>query len=131
MGEVSAEYVPGEFYRREMPSILTLIKAIKTELLEVLVIDGYVDLAKDRPGLGRHLSQALHADLPIIGVAKNRFNGSDAHVEVLRGTSKKPLYVTSCGMAVDRAAECIRSMHGQFRIPTMLKRVDRLARDGA
>ena len=54
--------------------------------------------------------------------------GSTNAVEVFRGRSRSPLYVTAAGMDSSEAAGHIRSMHGKYRIPTLLKRVDRLSR---
>jgi deoxyribonuclease V len=48
--------------------------------------------------------------------------------EVIRGRSKVPLNVTAVGIDAAEAAECIRRMDGRHRIPTLLKRVDQLAR---
>lgn len=122
-------YVPGQFYRRELPGILKLLRRIDVTI-ETLVVDGYVDLAKHRPGLGRHLYNALNQSIPVIGVAKNPFAGCDMHVELLRGASSKPLYVTACGLDLQVAYSHIQSMAGDHRIPSMLKRADRLARTG-
>jgi len=47
---------------------------------------------------------------------------------VLRGDSRRPLYVTAAGLDPAAAALHVRSMHGPFRIPTLLKRVDQLCR---
>jgi deoxyribonuclease V len=49
-------------------------------------------------------------------------------VEVLRGASKAPLYVSAVGIAADDAATAVRAMHGPHRIPTLLARVDAIAR---
>ncbi len=122
----SSAYVPGAFYRRELPAILALLENITTPL-ETLIVDGYVRLGP-RPGLGWHLFDALESKIPVIGVAKSRFAGAPAH-EVYRGASRRPLYVTAAGMTVERAAANIQSMHGAHRIPTLLQRVDRLARE--
>lgn len=118
-------YVPGAFYRRELPGILALMDRIDMPLATVIV-DGYVCMGP-RPGLGRHLFEALASKIPVIGVAKSRFQGAPAH-EVYRGTSRRPLYVTAAGMAVEEAAANIQAMHGTHRIPTLLRQVDRLAR---
>lgn len=120
-----APYVPGEFYRRELPCILELLSQIK-EKIDTVIIDGYVSLG-ERPGLGMHLSQAMNHSVTVIGVAKSKFEGSDPK-EVIRGNSKNPLYVTSYGIDSDVAAQKIQSMHGPYRIPTLLKRVDRLSK---
>lgn len=126
-----APYEPGQFYKRELPPVLGLLDRVEHEL-EVIVIDGFVwlDDATTR-GLGAHLFDALDGRVPVIGVAKNRFRESAVATEVIRGESQRPLFVTSVGMDQLDAAECIRSMHGEFRLPTLLKRADRTGRDEA
>jgi len=124
----AADYLPGEFYRRELPCLLALL-ALVEKPLEVLIVDGYVWLGKgNEPGLGGHLYEALGRTTAVIGVAKSRFAGADGAVPVLRGNSNRPLQVTAAGMDVAIAARCIETMHGQHRIPTLLKRADRLSR---
>jgi len=126
-------YVPGEFYRRELPCLLALIADIR-EALHTFIVDGYVQLGPagtSRPGLGQHLAAQLAAEpsrasYTVVGVAKSHFAGSVA-AEVFRGGSQRPLYVTSTGNITD-AADRVRSMHGPHRIPTLLRLVDHLAR---
>lgn len=120
-------YVPGAFYLREMPGILAALAAISD--VGVAVIDGYVWLAADRPGLGARLHEALGGAIPIVGVAKTRFKDNDRAIELRRGDSQRPLYITSAGIDVNEAAAHVARMHGPYRVPTILKRVDRLARD--
>jgi deoxyribonuclease V len=120
-----APYAPGEFYRRELPCLLEVLALVR-EPIDAIVIDGYVSLG-DKPGLGTHLHDALQRKAPIIGVAKTRFHAAGA-VEVLRGGSNAPLFVTTVNYDPMLAAEHIRAMHGPYRIPTSLKRVDRLSR---
>ncbi len=122
----TADYIPGSFYKRELPCLLELIKCIKFPLTEAIV-DGYVML-DSRPGLGQHLYMELGGRTPIIGVAKNRYPGTEA-VEVLRGDSRMPLFVTSAGITAVEAAERIKRMQGRYRFPTLLKLADRLARE--
>jgi deoxyribonuclease V len=128
-------YVPGQFYRRELPCLLDVLGKVFGSL-DTVVVDGYVWLRDEQtPGLGARLYDALGSTIPVIGVAKNRFLPMSAAAEVRRGTSQRPLYVTAVGMDLAVAAQCIQSMHGAHRIPTLLKRVDRLCRqsfeDGA
>lgn len=121
-------YVPGQLYRRELPCLLAVLGRIE-QPLRAIVVDGYAFLdAAGRPGLGAHLHQALPQRTPVVGVAKNYFRGSAA-IEVRRGQSARPLYVTAVGMRAEQAAEGITRMHGPHRLPTLLKRVDRLCRD--
>lgn len=121
-----APYEPGAFYRRELPCLLAVLAAVAGPVATVIV-DGYVDLAPGRAGLGRHLYEALGERIPVVGVAKTRFFGADA-APVRRGESARPLWVTAAGMAVEDAAAHVAAMHGPHRIPTLLTRVDGLAR---
>lgn len=121
-------YQPGEFRKRELPCLLEALRAAAVTP-DAVVIDGYAWLAPGRPGLGAHLFEALGSRIPVIGVAKTSFQGATA-VEVLRGTSAKPLYVTAAGIDAAEAAAHIASMHGPHRIPTLLAAADRLARNG-
>ncbi len=121
-------YVPGQFYRRELPCVTAVLNELSIAP-DIIVIDGYVWLDDDgRKGLGVHLYEALDETTPILGVAKTRFATATNAVEILRGSSDRPLLITSMGMDQDEAADCIRRMHGSNRIPTLLKRVDQLSR---
>jgi deoxyribonuclease V len=123
-----ASYKPGEFFRRELPCILRVLEGAPAPL-EAIVIDGYVWLdGASRPGLGAHLYAALGEKTSVIGVAKTQFRGAGAFVTVLRGDSKRPLFVTAAGIPVNTAAALVRAMHGDHRIPTLLRAVDRLCR---
>ena len=93
-----------------------------------MIIDGYVLLGAQRPGLGAHLHEALGRQVAIIGVAKTKFVRAGPVELVLRGRSRSPLFVTAVGMDVAAAASHIRTMHGPYRIPTLLKRADQLSR---
>jgi deoxyribonuclease V len=123
-----APYRPGAFYERELPCILAVL-ARNHWPLAAIVVDGYVWLG-EQPGLGAHLFAALAEAVPVIGVAKNPFHESSA-IEVRRGDSKKPLYVSAAGTSPAEAARCVQRMHGEHRLPTLLKAVDRLCREGA
>ena len=124
-------YEPGRFYRRELPCLLAVLEAL-AERPEVVVIDGYVWLGDEgEPGLGAHLHEALGRRVAVIGVAKTRFHGARTAREVHRGGSRSALYVTAAGIDPSEAADRVREMHGPFRIPTLLKRVDRLCRERA
>lgn len=125
--EPPAPYQAGQFYLRELPRIVDVLATVSGASL--VVIDGYVWLATARPGLGARLFDALGGHVPIVGVAKTPFRDNDVAVEVHRGGSTRPVWVTSVGVDVAIAAPAVRRMHGAHRIPTILKRVDRLARD--
>jgi deoxyribonuclease V len=126
-----APYEPGAFYKRELPVLLEVL-AEAGERYATIVVDGYVWLdAQLRPGLGARLYQALGEEVAVIGVAKTSFHDDAWSARVLRGQSQKPLFVTAAGVGVAEAAANISAMHGDARIPTMLRLVDRRARDDA
>jgi deoxyribonuclease V len=121
-------YQPGQFYRRELPCLLAVLGKVPRPL-EAVVIDGYVWLGDETsPGLGGHLYTALGRAVAVIGVAKTRFAGVSVARPVLRGGSRRPLWITAAGLDPDTAARHVAGMHGPFRIPTLLKRVDQLCR---
>lgn len=121
-----APYESGQFYRREMPYLLELLAALDVSPT-LLILDGFVWLDGERPGLGARLSEALRGACPVIGVAKRPFVGASRAVPVMRGSSQVPLFVSAIGIALDEAARCIAGMHGEHRVPTLLKRVDQLS----
>ena len=119
-----ADYEPGNFYLREMPCILQLIKENKLEP-SIIVIDGFVWLGSESsPGLGMRLFDALKSKVNVVGVAKKAFKDTPKNTEVLRGKSAKPLYVTSAGISLEEAKRNIAQMDGIYRVPTLLKRAD-------
>ena len=121
-------YKPGSFYKRELPCLLKLLDKIE-ESIDIVVIDGYVWLGSDaKPGLGAHLYRALHQKVAVVGFAKNQFRDSNHAHLVTRGASIRPLFVTAVGMDPAIAATNVSQMHGRYRIPTLLKRVDRICR---
>ena len=123
----AADYVPGEFYRRELQYLLGVLEALPF-VPETIVVDGYVSLGAARPGLGMHLFEALGRQASVVGVAKSLFHGATTAVPVTRGTSRRALYVSAAGMPVEIAAGNVRAMAGLHRIPDILKRADRLSR---
>jgi deoxyribonuclease V len=123
-----AEYKPGQFYRRELPGVLELLKQLD-RLPEYIIIDGHVYLDGDKkPGLGKYLYDALQGSAAIIGVAKNRFRDTPSEAAVFRCGSKRALYVTAAGIEESDAQDFIMRMHGEHRLPTILRRVDQLSR---
>ncbi|WP_257978883.1 endonuclease V [Corallococcus exiguus] len=127
-GPIAAPYEPGQFYRRELPHLLRVLADVQ-EPLEAIVVDGYVWLGENVPGLGAHLYEALCRTVPVIGVAKTPYVTTGPALPIVRGGSLRPLLVTAIGMETATAAEHIRRMHGSSRLPTMLKFVDRLCRE--
>jgi deoxyribonuclease V len=124
-----AEYESGEFYRREMPYVLTLLRSVEVPI-DTVIVDSYVWLDGDRPGFGARLHEALEGRCAIIGVAKRPFRDATNAQALLRGTSKTPLFISAVDVALPDATRAVASMHGPHRLPTLLKRVDRLCREG-
>jgi deoxyribonuclease V len=133
-----AEYEPGAFWKRELPCIHKVLYQVMDKLppntIKYIVIDGYVFFDGDafqRPGLGAYLNNSLAGEIGIIGVAKTYFTGVPDCAKLLRGDSIKPLFVTSAGKGVvdqEVAKQHIAMMHGEFRLPSMLKFVDQHCR---
>ena len=121
-----APYQSGELYRRELPCLLRVLEG--GPAADVVVVDGYVWLGPGRAGLGAHLHAALGGRTAVVGVAKKPFLEDTTAVEVYRGSSGSPLYVTAEGIGLAEAARCVAWMDGPYRIPSLLKRADRLAR---
>ena len=121
-----APYVPGSFYLREVPCLLSVLKQVAVPL-DAVVVDGYVWLG-EKKWLGAHLFEAMGGGTPVIGVAKTAFNGATPY-ELVRNQAR-PLYITAAGMELNVAADCIAKMHGPSRMPALLKRVDTACREG-
>ncbi|MBP2617634.1 endonuclease V [Chryseobacterium jejuense] len=128
---ISSGYESGAFYKRELPCILSLLNKIVVKEEDIIIVDGYVTLDNDgKIGLGGHLYEALHEKYPVIGIAKNEFTTPDSQRRnVLRGDSKTPLFVTAKGIDVDYVKANVEQMHGPYRIPTLLKKLDQLSRE--
>ncbi|WP_038168918.1 endonuclease V [Verrucomicrobium sp. BvORR106] len=124
---VAAGYEPGEFYKRELPCLMAAIESLD-EMPGLILIDGYVWLGASRPGLGARLYEALDGKVPVVGVAKTAFQGQTEAVEVYRGGSRRPLFVTAAGVSAQEMAERVSQMHGEYRLPTLIKRADQLCR---
>lgn len=120
----AAPYEPGKFFERELPYLRAALAGF-AEPIHLAIVDGYVWLDAGRPGLGAHLHAAL--GIPVVGIAKTHFAGADA-IAVTRGESATPLFITAAGIAAETAAAHVVAMHGPFRIPTLIKRADTLAR---
>ena len=123
-----SEYIPGQFFKRELPCILQLIREYSLTPATV-VIDGYVYLDdKNKPGLGKYLYDELQGSASVIGVAKTAFTGISSENELYRGNSKRPLYITCEGEPLAEARKHIASMFGKHRIPFLLKQADQLSK---
>ena len=126
-----AEYESGQFYKRELPCILELLKQIDLEKVDCIIVDGHVYVDNDKKlGLGGHLYQSLHKKIPIIGVAKKSFiNTEEVSFPIFRGESKVPLYISSIGIDTEIAVEKVQNMYGNFRRPDVLKQLDTMTKE--
>jgi deoxyribonuclease V len=120
----AAAYTPGRFFERELPYLRAALAAFGHPV-ELAIVDGYVWLAPGDAGLGAHLHAAI--GVPVVGVAKTHYAGCEA-IAITRGESATPLFVTAAGIDPAVAAAHVVAMHGSFRIPTLIKRADTLAR---
>ncbi len=120
-----APYQSGQFYQRELPCIMSLLNKIDLNKITTIVIDGYVHLNNGKIGLGGYLYNTLDKKIPVIGVAKKPFYENNEYlIEVVRGQSKHPLYVTALGISLEEAAENIKLMSGKYRMPDLLNYLD-------
>ena len=125
------EYIPGEFYKRELPCIIEVLKKSDTKKIEFIIVDGYVTLDDSgKLGLGGYLYKELGKKIPVIGVAKRYFaNNKKNVIEIKRGKSDNPIYITSKGIDVKKASEKIRKMKGNFRMPDLLRILDQKTKE--
>lgn len=120
-------YVPGQFYKRELPCIMSILEDIEDEY-DFLLVDSYVYIKEDHKGLGAYLYEKLDKRYPVVGLAKNWFRSAENYMELERGESKKKLYVTAAGLSLEESYDIIKNMKGDYRMPDILKRVDKLSR---
>ena len=125
--ETVEDYVSGEFYKRERPCIQAVLDEHNLSP-DCIIVDGYVHLEQGKPGLGKYLYDSLNGNAAVIGVAKNP-RGLEKKYEVFRGTSSRPLFVTSEGIDLEQAKNIVQHLQGVNRIPDHLKRVDSLCRE--
>lgn len=122
-----APYEPGAFFKRELPCLLEVLRGAPP--LTHVVIDGYVWLDANRtPGLGARLHEALGGAVVVIGLAKTAYQGSTFALPVRRPGSEKPLFLTAIGVDEAAALSLVQRLHGDHRLPSLVKRVDSLAR---
>jgi deoxyribonuclease V len=123
-----AKPAKGELDLRELPCMLQLLHEHALQP-EVIVIDGFVDLdAQETPGLGRYLHDALGGRTAVIGISRTPMRETPPQFEVIREEETRPLVVTCVGIDLGAAKARLRAMHGKKRLPTLLKRVARVAK---
>ena len=124
-------YISGQFYKRELPCIKAVLQEIDLKEVEIIIVDGHIFIDNNENyGLGGYVFKEFNEKIPVIGVAKTFFKGNETTVKsICRGQSNKPLFVSSIGIKLEVAIENITNMHGEFRIPTLLKEIDRLSKE--
>lgn len=120
-----ALYEPGNFYKRELPCIVDVLKECwkRGYILDTIIIDGYCHMCEDdgityHKGLGARLNDYLHDNslpctlVPIIGIAKHPykylynntyFEYNDNIIKYSEFNKdnklpKKAMYITFCNM---------------------------------
>ena len=121
------KYISGEFYKRELPCLLAVYNCIREDI-DLIIVDGYVWLNDGKKGLGAYLFEALCGKTPVIGVSKSLFKGCTDYLEVNRGQSSRPLYISCIGTELSNSAQLIKNLNGPYRIPEVVKEVDYLTR---
>lgn len=121
------DYHPGQFYKRELPCIAALLKKVDLSIIKVILVDGHIYVDNNQNfGLGGHLWLFLEKRIPIVGIAKKPlFQNIKTVTKIFRGKSKKPLYVSSIGITESIVIDEINKMKGEYRIPTILKLLDK------
>jgi deoxyribonuclease V len=124
------EYIPGEFYKRELPCILELLKEVELSEVSIIIVDGHVYVDNNgKYGLGAHLYETLDGKFPVIGVAKSSFfNNENTVLPICRGVSTKPLLVSAIGINLNAAAQNVKAMCGNNRMPDILKQLDQITK---
>ena len=125
------EYIPGQFYKRELPCLLKIIEKIDISILDAIIVDGHIYVDNNfEYGLGGKLYEVLDKKIPIIGVAKTPFfKNKETIRELYRGESKTPLYISSIGLNMDIVIDCIKNMYGKSRMPYILRCLDKITKD--
>jgi len=125
------EYIPGQFYKRELPCLMKIIEKLDIGQLEAIIVDGHIYVDNDRNyGLGGRLYEVLENKTPIIGVAKTTFyNNNETVTEIKRGKSNNPLYISAIGIDLSIVSQKILDMYGGFRIPNILKTLDQITKN--
>ncbi|MCW1968987.1 MAG: endonuclease V [Anaerolineae bacterium] len=123
-----AEYKPGEFYQRELPCLIELIKKLET-LPKIIFIDGYVWLQNDQLALGGRLYEYLDRKVIVIGIAKSFLRIAGENISMYYKSSHRPIYISAAGLSLDDAMQCVKEMPYQGHLPLMMKYADIAARN--
>lgn len=126
-------YMPGQFYKKELPGILSILKQVDLNEFDTVIVDGYVWLHdksnKIKPGLGAKLYEELfkeYSHITVVGVGKTLYGKPcNTYSEVFRGYSKTPLYITCSDISkTEKMATQVKKMYGRYKLPKLLKVLD-------
>lgn len=135
-----APYVSGSFKDRELPCILEFLKQENLKDVDTIIIDGYVILVNNELESINTLGTSLYSELcvnglghiSVVGIAKSKYHDESMMIEsvpVLRGDAIRPIYVTAAGwISSGEAAEKVRSMYGEHRLPDLIKLADKYSK---
>ncbi len=125
------DYIPGQFFKRELPCLLKIIDKTSLNEIDAILIDGYVYIDDNEGfGLGGYLWSELGHSVPVIGVAKTSFlRNKGTILPINRGVSKNPLFISSIGIDLSEGASLVKNMKGDYRVPEILKAVDRITKE--
>lgn len=137
---IDAEYKPGELYKRELPAIMQCLATLNIDTIDTIIVDGFVWLSEDGKtlikGLGARLQDAIYnkynTKKTIVGIAKNRYHVKIPEcVDLERGlVTAKPIFITcSESCLTEHYASQVKVMHGDYRIPSIIKAVDSKTRE--
>lgn len=137
---IDCEYIPGQFFKREMPCLIELWNTISEEeksQITTIIVDGFYDIWDGRHGLGHHFHDWLIEngyDKEVVGIAKSPCRETNKFTlpvyrteESKKSKCRSALWVNGSNMDNDYQAKVL-SMHGEYRLPTMVKAVDKLSR---
>jgi deoxyribonuclease V len=144
-GSVTFPYLPGLLAFRELPPLLTALRALET-VPDLLVSDGYGIAHPRRFGLASHVG--VLTGIPSIGVAKTAFVGTFTAPAVARGASSdlvdgdevigrvlrtrsgvKPVFVSvGTGVDLDTACALTLLLTPRHRLPETTRAADQLCR---
>ncbi|WQJ53336.1 MAG: hypothetical protein [Wendovervirus sonii] len=132
--DIQSEYISGQFYRRELPCIQALLETLDMNEIDTIIVDGFYSLGENHPGLGQHLYEDYlvpkgFGNIEVVGISKSyMFNCENFSFIVNRPSSKHPLYVNGSNPNTDYGL-LVSSMHGRYRLPTLVKMVDQYSRE--
>lgn len=137
---IDCEYIPGQFYKRELPCLIELWNNIDEQdkkQISTIIVDGFYNIWDGRHGLGHHFYDWLCENgysVEVVGIAKSPCREtSEFTLPVFRTEESKKckcrsaLWVNGSNMENDYQSKVL-SMDGKYRIPTMIKAVDKLSR---